>query len=63
MNGQILHNHHHEGMLEQGRMMVMDAGTETSLNYASDILPALCLSVENSANVNAKFTKLYLMQT
>lgn len=37
MNGQILHNHHHEGILEEGRMMVMDAGTETSLNYASDI--------------------------
>jgi Xaa-Pro aminopeptidase len=37
MNGQILHNHHHEGILEQGRMMVMDAGTETALNYASDI--------------------------
>jgi len=37
MNGQILHNHHHEGILQEGRMMVMDAGTETSLNYASDI--------------------------
>jgi len=37
MNGQILHNHHHENILEAGRMMVMDAGTETSLNYCSDI--------------------------
>jgi len=37
INGQILHNHHHENILEEGRMMVMDAGTETSLNYASDI--------------------------
>jgi Xaa-Pro aminopeptidase len=37
MNGQILHNHHHEHVLEQGRMMVMDAGSETALNYASDI--------------------------
>ncbi len=37
MNGQILHNHHHEGILQEGRMMVMDAGSETSLNYASDI--------------------------
>jgi Xaa-Pro aminopeptidase len=36
-NGQILHNHHHENILEEGRMMVMDAGTETSLNYCSDI--------------------------
>lgn len=37
MNGQILHNHHHENVLESGRMMVMDAGTETALNYCSDI--------------------------
>ncbi len=37
INGQILHNHHHENKLQEGRMMVMDAGSETSLNYASDI--------------------------
>jgi Xaa-Pro aminopeptidase len=37
MNGQILHNHHHENVLQEGRMLVMDAGTETALNYASDI--------------------------
>ena len=37
INGQILHNHHHENILQEGRMMVMDAGSETSLNYASDI--------------------------
>ena len=36
-NGQILHNHHHENILQEGRMMVMDAGSETALNYASDI--------------------------
>jgi len=37
INGQILHNHHHENILREGRMLVMDAGTETALNYASDI--------------------------
>jgi Xaa-Pro aminopeptidase len=37
INGQILHNHHHENILEAGRMLVMDAGTETHLNYCSDI--------------------------
>ena len=37
VNGQILHNHHHENIITEGRMMVMDAGAETSLNYASDI--------------------------
>jgi Xaa-Pro aminopeptidase len=37
INGQILHNHHHENYLKEGRMLVMDGGTESSLLYASDI--------------------------
>jgi len=40
-NGQILHNHHHENILKEGKMMVMDAGTETALNYCSDITRAV----------------------
>lgn len=37
VNGQILHNHHHENYLKEGQMLVMDAGSETALNYTSDI--------------------------
>ena len=37
INGQVLHNHHHENMLKAGRMLVIDAGAETASNYASDI--------------------------
>lgn len=37
MDGQTLHNHHHGNILAPGRMLVMDAGCETPLNYASDI--------------------------
>jgi len=37
MNGQTLHNHDHSGILEPGRMMVVDAGCETGLHYASDL--------------------------
>jgi Xaa-Pro aminopeptidase len=37
INGQTLHNHGHENILKKGRMMVTDAGAETSLHYASDI--------------------------
>ncbi len=37
MDGQTLHNHYHGNKLELGRMMVTDAGAETSLHYASDI--------------------------
>ncbi len=37
MDGQTLHNHNHSNILEEGRMMVTDAGTETQLHYSSDI--------------------------
>ena len=37
MDGQTLHNHHHGNELEQGRMVVCDAGTESEMCYASDI--------------------------
>ncbi len=37
INGQTLHNHAHENILEEGKMMVADAGAETKLRYASDI--------------------------
>lgn len=37
MNGQTLHNHDHSQFLERGRLMVVDAGCETALHYASDL--------------------------
>ncbi len=37
MHGETLHNHNHNNILEVGRMMVTDAGCETSMNYCSDI--------------------------
>ncbi len=37
INGQTLHNHYHGNLLREGRMMVTDAGHETSMCYASDI--------------------------
>ncbi len=36
-DGQTLHNHHHDKVLEVGRMMVTDAGAETQESYSSDI--------------------------
>ncbi|MDR2414826.1 MAG: aminopeptidase P family protein [Odoribacteraceae bacterium] len=35
-NGETLHNHDHGQVLSTGRMMLTDAGAETSLNYCSD---------------------------
>lgn len=37
MDGQILHNHEHGNELVEGRMIICDAGAETSMCYASDI--------------------------
>jgi Xaa-Pro aminopeptidase len=37
INGQTLHNHAHNNILREGRMMVTDCGAESSLHYASDI--------------------------
>lgn len=37
MNGQTLHNHDHSGILKAGRMLLVDAGAESNMHYASDI--------------------------
>ncbi len=37
INGQTLHNHHHDNILVEGRMLVIDAGCENHLHYSSDI--------------------------
>ncbi len=35
-NGETLHNHNHNNILESGRLMLTDAGAETNNNYCSD---------------------------
>ena len=35
-NGETLHNHDHSQQLKKGRLLLVDAGAETSLHYASD---------------------------
>jgi Xaa-Pro aminopeptidase len=37
MDGQTLHNHYHGNVLEEGRLIVTDAGAETLNHYAGDI--------------------------
>ena len=37
INGQTLHNHSHDNVLKEGRMMITDAGAESNLHYSSDI--------------------------
>jgi Xaa-Pro aminopeptidase len=35
-NGQILHNHTHNQILQNGRLLIVDAGAESPMHYASD---------------------------
>lgn len=37
INGQTLHNHYHGNTLTEGRLMITDAGAETTMSYVSDI--------------------------
>ncbi len=37
MDGQTLHNHSHDNLLREGRLLLTDAGCETAMHYASDI--------------------------
>jgi Xaa-Pro aminopeptidase len=40
-NGETLHNHDHSQTLTAGRLLVIDAGAETALHYASDFTRTL----------------------
>ncbi len=35
-NGETLHNHDHSNILQEGKLMLVDAGAETTMRYASD---------------------------
>lgn len=48
-NGQTLHNHLHNEILTEGRLMLTDAGAETAMHYASDFT--------RTTPVNGKFTQ------
>ena len=37
VNGQTLHNHSYKNTLSEGKLLLVDAGAETDLHYASDI--------------------------
>lgn len=37
VNGQILHNHYHGNTLQEGQLVLVDAGAETARHYAGDI--------------------------
>ncbi len=44
INGQTLHNHGYTNVLKAGRLLVIDAGAESPLHYASDITRTIPVS-------------------
>ncbi|GHV31987.1 Xaa-Pro aminopeptidase [Bacteroidia bacterium] len=48
MNGQTLHNHDHSGILQAGRLMLCDAGSENLNYYASDFTRTTAVGGEYS---------------
>ncbi len=44
VNGQILHNHHHNNIMLDGKIAVLDSGAESDLHYASDITRTIPVS-------------------
>ena len=44
IHGETLHNPHHAGVLEEGRMLLHDSGAETALHYCSDITRTMPVS-------------------
>ncbi len=44
IHGETLHGHSHENMLKEGDMLVLDAGAESLMHYASDITRTIPVS-------------------
>jgi len=44
VNGETLHNHHHENIMKDGDLALLDSGAESLLHYASDITRAFPVS-------------------
>ncbi|MCD8174169.1 MAG: aminopeptidase P family protein [Alistipes sp.] len=43
-NGETLHNHYYGNTLEEGRLLLVDAGAETVMNYSSDFTRTMPVS-------------------
>lgn len=44
IHGETLHNHHHDNLMQDGNIAVLDSGAESLLHYASDITRTIPVS-------------------
>lgn len=49
VRGEVLHNHHHHNILEDGQLLLVDCGAESAMHYAGDMT--------RTFPVNGKFDK------
>jgi Xaa-Pro aminopeptidase len=49
VDGQTLHNHYHGNKMKKGQLLVMDAGAESTMHYASDITRTIPIGGKFSA--------------
>lgn len=47
--GQTLHNHYHGHTVQEGQMLLVDAGAETEMGYAGDMSSTICVGKHFSA--------------
>ena len=52
VNGQVLHNHHHKNKLENGKLLLVDAGGESKMHYAGDMTRTFPVSGKFSTQQN-----------
>lgn len=54
-NGETLHNHYHGNILEPGKLLLVDAGAETNMNYCSDFTRTFPVSGKFTARQKAVY--------
>ncbi|MET0342063.1 MAG: aminopeptidase P family protein [Polyangiales bacterium] len=62
VHGEVLHNHHHGNLLEEGQLMLADVGAESALGYASDVTRTWPVSGTFSGSQRAIYELVLAMQ-
>jgi len=56
VNGEILHNHHHDNIMQEGQLVLVDAGAESKMHYAGDMTRTFPVSGRFSSIQKAIYT-------
>ncbi len=62
VNGEVLHNHNHNNKLQSGQLLLLDAGCESPLHYATDITRTVPVGRKFSTQQKAIYEIVLKMQ-